>query len=215
MGTDSPAAPHETIAAMLEDSSFHDLMTRLRTGDEDAAAAIFKQFQSRLVALARSRLDAQLRQKEDPEDMVQSVFRSFFRRAAEGQFDVENRERLWSLLTVITLRKCGHRIDYHRAARRDVRREASVQKSADDSAAGWDAIAREPTPSEVAMLTETVEQLMRDLKERDRQILELALQGEAVADISRSVGYSERTVERALERVRKKLEEMRAANSDA
>lgn len=199
---------------MSDESSFADLMVRLRAGDQRAAAEIFEQFQARLVALARSRLDAQVRRKEDPEDMVQSVFRSFFRRAAEGQFDVESRERLWSLLTVITLRKCGHHIDYFRAARRDVRREAAPQANPDDSAATWDAIAREPTPAEVAMLTDTVELLMSDLKDRDRKILALALEGEPVPEISRMVGYSERTVERTLERVRKKLEEMRARGDE-
>jgi RNA polymerase sigma-70 factor (ECF subfamily) len=194
---------------MSEESSFANLMVRLRAGDQSAASAIWEQYQSRLVALARSRLDERMRRKEDAEDMVQSVFRSFFRRAAEGQFDVENRERLWSLLTVITLRKCGHHIDYFRAARRDVRRETAMD-SGEDSSAHWDAIAREPTPSEVMMLTDTVDQLMRDLKDRDRKILELALQGEPIPEISRQVRYSERTVERTLERVRKKLEEMRA-----
>jgi RNA polymerase sigma-70 factor (ECF subfamily) len=195
---------------MSDESSFVNLMLRLRAGDQRAAAEIFEQFQARLIALARSRLDAQVRRKEDPEDVVQSAFRTFLRRAKDGQFDVENRERLWSLLTVITLRKCGHHIDYFRAARRDVRREAAPPPGADDSAATWDAIAREPTPDEVVMLTETIQQLMSDLKERDRKILELALQGEPVPEISLRVGYSERTVERTLERVRKKLEEMRA-----
>jgi RNA polymerase sigma-70 factor (ECF subfamily) len=195
---------------MSEESSFANLMVRLRAGDQSAATAIFQQYQSRLVALARSRLDERVRRKEDAEDMVQSVFRSFFRRAAEGQFEVENRERLWSLLTVITLRKCGHHIDYFRAARRDVRRETVMESSGEDSSVQWDAIAREPTPSEVMMLTDTIEQLMRELKDRDRKILELALQGEPIPEISRQVRYSERTIERTLERVRKKLEEMRA-----
>lgn len=199
---------------MPEESSFANLMVRLRAGDPSAATAIFQQYQARLVALARSRLDERVRRKEDPEDMVQSAFRSFFRRAAEGEFDVENPERLWSLLTVITLRKCGHRIDYFRAARRDVRREAVAAPSGEDSAAGWDAIAREPTPTEVVMLTDTVEELMRDLKARDRTILELALQGEPISQISKRIGYSERTVERALERVRKKLEGMRTKGDE-
>ncbi len=199
---------------MPEESSFANLMVRLRAGDPSAATAIFQQYQARLVALARSRLDERVRRKEDPEDMVQSAFRSFFRRADEGEFDVENPERLWSLLTVITLRKCGHRIDYFRAARRDVRREAVAAPSGEDSAAGWDAIAREPTPTEVVMLTDTVEELMRDLKARDRTILELALQGEPISQISKRIGYSERTVERALERVRKKLEGMRTKGDE-
>src|SRR2546423_108114 len=123
---------------MPEDHSFASLMSRLRGGDSDAAAAIVQEFQARLIGLARSRLGAMLRQKEDPEDMVQSAFRTFFRRAADGQFDVEDLEGLWSLLTVITLRKCGHRIDYYRAALRDVRREVGVQSKGEDGEVMWD-----------------------------------------------------------------------------
>ena len=46
----------------------------------------------------------QTRQKVDPEDVVQSAFRSFFTRQAAGQFDVASWDDLWGLLVVITVR---------------------------------------------------------------------------------------------------------------
>src|SRR4051812_14113370 len=104
---------------MPDEESFADLMARLRAGDQDAAARVYQHFARRLIGLARSRLDGLMRRKEDPEDVVQSVFRSFFARQAGGQFDLDDWNSLWSLLTVITLRKCGHRVEYFRAARRD------------------------------------------------------------------------------------------------
>ena len=58
--------------------SFDDVITRLRDGDSEAATEIFHRFAARLIALARTRLDSRVRQKVDPEDVVQSVFRSFF-----------------------------------------------------------------------------------------------------------------------------------------
>jgi RNA polymerase sigma-70 factor (ECF subfamily) len=63
---------------------FHDLMARLRDGDPDAARAVFDRFARRLAALAAARLPAVLRSKLDPEDVVQSAFRTFFRRQAAG-----------------------------------------------------------------------------------------------------------------------------------
>jgi RNA polymerase sigma-70 factor (ECF subfamily) len=148
-------------------------------------------------------------EKEDPEDVVQSVFKSFFGRHAAGQFEVESPDDLWSLLTVITLRKCGHRIDYFRAARRDVQREVALEAGTDEVPPGWEALARDPTPAEAAMLAETVERLLRNLEGADRRIFQLSLQGESVAQISSQVGLSERTVERVRREIRRCLERLR------
>src|SRR6185295_15765908 len=70
---------------MPPDPSFDDLMARLRTGDEAAAAEVFHRFTGRLIGLARRRLDHLVRPKVDAEDILQSVYRSFFRRSAGGR----------------------------------------------------------------------------------------------------------------------------------
>jgi RNA polymerase sigma-70 factor (ECF subfamily) len=178
-------------------------MAQLRAGDGDAADCIFQRYAHGLIGLAHSRLGPLIRRKSEPEDVVQSVFRSFFRRQGKANWDLENWDSLWRLLTTITLCKCGHRIDYFRAARRDIQREA------DESVLAWEAIAREPTPAEAALLTDTVEELMRSLEERERRILAYSLQGEPVAHIAGQLGCSQRTVERGLKRIRKRLERMR------
>ena len=191
------------------DRSFDDVMARLRAGNQEAATEIFNRFAYRLIALARSRLDSRTRAKLDPEDVIQSVYKSFFVRFAEGQFDLQTWDSLWSLLTVITLRKCGHHTEYFHAACRDVGREATPPPSREDSIASWQAIARDPTPSEAVILAETLEAVMHGLDERERQILALSLQGHTTQEISSQVGRTERTVRRALELIRKRLERMR------
>jgi RNA polymerase sigma-70 factor (ECF subfamily) len=193
---------------VVEDPSFVDLMARLRGGDEEAARLIFQRFAGRLIALARSRLDERLRQKVGPEDVVQSALKSFFFRHAAGQFELDSWDSLWSLLTVITLRKCGHKVEHFRAACRDVRRERVAPSAEDDSAASWQGIAREPTPDEAAQLADTVEQLFAGLDTDDRRIVELALQGHTAAEISVQLGILERTVYRRLERVKGRLERL-------
>ena len=182
------------------------LLAEVKTGDQQAATDLFQRFANRLVGLARSRLDVDLRRKVDPEDIVQSVFGSFFRRHGAGEVDVQSWESLWSLLTVITVHKCGHQIRYYRAAKRDAALEQAPVQFTEDSAIHWEAVARDPSPSQAAMLTEAVDELMRSLDERERQMLTLSLQGYRVEEISDQVGRSERTVRRVLQRIRGQLE---------
>jgi RNA polymerase sigma-70 factor (ECF subfamily) len=193
---------------MTQDRPFADVMQRLRAGDQDAATQVFQRFADRLIALARGRLNPVIRAKLDPEDVLQSVFRSFFTRHAEGQFDLANWDSLWSMLVVLTVRKCGRRVGYFHAARRDVLRERAPEPAVQESNMAWEQMAAEPTPAEAAILTETVEQLMRRLDERERQVLALRLQGYTIPEISAQLGRAERTVERVLERVRRWLQQM-------
>lgn len=192
---------------MASEESFGDVMARLRAGQDDAAAQVFNRFASRLIALARKQMDQQVRRKVDPEDVLQSVFRSFFARNADGQFgEFESWDNLWAMLVVLTQRKCGRRMDYFHAARRDVQREVPVESPAGDSVSDVGATTEEPSPSEAAMLTETIEQLMRCLEPKHREVLALRLQGYQPAEIAEQVGCTGRTVYRVLDRVRQWLE---------
>lgn len=184
---------------------FERLMDQLRTGDQDAAREVFEQFARRLVGLAASRLPDSLNAKVDPEDVVQSVFRTFFRRHGDGQFTLENWDSLWTLLTVLTVRKCGHRLDQFLAARRDIRRERSG--SPDGGAPLPDRLPdTKPTPFESILLLETVTEVLRGLKQEDQPIVQMRLEGYSIKEISERIGRSERTVHRALEIVREQLE---------
>jgi RNA polymerase sigma-70 factor (ECF subfamily) len=195
---------------MNQSGSFADVMKRLRRGDPDAARQVFERFAHRLVILARDQFDSGLRCHIDPEDIVQSVYRSFFRRYADGQFIVGDWEGLWGLLTVITVRKCLNREKYLRRDRRDVRREVSLDFALEQAGEIREALARDPTPAEAALLAETLERLMRDLDGHDRTILTLSLQGYTSAEISDQIGRSRRTVQRVLERVKYQLTRMQA-----
>src|SRR5262249_14799781 len=141
----------------------------------------------------------------DPEDVVQSAYKSFFRRFDEGSLDIGGWNSLWGLLTVITVRKCADRANYHRAECRDPAREAP--SPAGEEPQPWqEAFGREPTPLEAAELSEAVDRLLGGLDEDERPVIELSLQGHTTQEISRQLGRPERTVRRLRERVRERLE---------
>src|SRR5262249_28500755 len=188
-------------------NSFAEFLDRLRSQDDAAAEELFARFAHQLIALAHRHIGAGLRHKVDPEDVVQSAYKSFFVRYGAGNLDVVNWNSLWGLLTLITVRKCAERAAYHRAERRDAAREVSLPQG--DEAAPWlDPLGREPTPIEAAVLNETVEQLLADLDEEERPILELSLQGYSTREISERLGRAERTVRLLREGVRHRLQRM-------
>jgi RNA polymerase sigma-70 factor (ECF subfamily) len=186
-----------------------DLIARTRAGDQAAATVLFDRFSRRLIALAGTRLDRLVRARVDPEDVVLSAYGSFFGRLADGQFALAEWGEVWGLLVRITLRKCGHKLEDARAQCRDAARERSLSPpTGEDSSAGWEPIARGPTPSEVAILAETVEALVAGFDLIEREIVEQRLQGYSEREISEAVGRSERTVRRVLERLRRRVERM-------
>ena len=193
---------------MNENSSFNALMNRLRTGDDAAAAEVFRRFTDQLIHLARRQLDSGTLGKTDPEDVVQSVYRSFFTRYQAGQFDIETWNELWGLLTTITLRKCVNRVEYFQARCRDVRREVDCPAAAEGSGVSWEALDREPMPFEAAVLAETVEQVLQGTAAVERPIVQLSLQGYTALEISSHLHRSERTIRRVRERLKKHLHQL-------
>jgi RNA polymerase sigma-70 factor, ECF subfamily len=196
---------------MTDQDTFTHLMVRLRSGEDAAAREVFERFAGRLVALTRSRFNRLLARKVDPEDVVQSAFKSFFVRHRAGKLDVGDCDGLWNLLTVITLRKCADRAEYFLADRRDAAREATGSAGGDGSDAWLAALDRVPRPEEAVILAETVEHLFRDVSAHERPILELSLQGYTAPEISVQLGRAERSVRRLRERIRKRLERLQEA----
>jgi RNA polymerase sigma-70 factor (ECF subfamily) len=193
--------------------SFAEWLARLRARDDTAARELFERFAYQLIALARGRLAGALRHKVDPEDIVQSAYKSFFRCHGEGKVEVESWNSLWGLLTLITLRKCADRAAYHRAECRDLARETAAAPGAEAETPWPEAPGREPTPFEAAALGETVERLLAALDEDERPILELSLQGYTTQEISERLGRAERTVRRLREQIRTRLQRMQTESS--
>ncbi len=126
---------------------FDELASLFRGGTDAALELMFLQFTERLIQLARSRIASYYRNKVDPEDVVQSVFKSFLKRYRSDKFEVTSDDSLWGLLTIITIRKCADRIEYFRAAGRNVRREVSIfQKQASEIGSTRFLLDREPSP---------------------------------------------------------------------
>lgn len=184
---------HESV---LSDAT---LLRRIINGDPAAATRLFEQHAPKLMGVARSRLSAILRSTVDPEDIVQSTFKSFFRRASAGGYAAPKAGDLFNLLIVIAMRKINAKADYHTASRRDVRKTRST----------GDDILQDPHGNEPAVqeLCLTIAELLEGFNETQRTIIALRLEGFTVQEIADRCQRSNRTVERELQAFRLRLSE--------
>jgi RNA polymerase sigma-70 factor (ECF subfamily) len=173
-----------------------------------AARLVWQRYFHELLLLARSHLSARIRRREDEEDILQSMYKSFCERQRRGDFDLSSRDQFWMLLVQITLRKSRNAATRHVQGRRDIHREAATDAPpGDDSevrAAFIDQIEdHEPTPAEAALLNEALEARFEALREPElRQIAQRKLEGYSNEEIAQELKCTLRTVERKLGRIR-------------
>ena len=184
-----------------------ELLHRIQTGDELAEEELLATYTERLIALARSRLSRKVARRVDPEDVLQSVYRSFFRRARTGGYHLRHSDDMWRLLAAITIRKTLRQVRRHCAQKRTVAAEESADPRGAMQLDPSRIRSRHPQPEDAAVLAEETEMMMSRLSPHHRSILQLCLQGHAIAEIAERAECSERTVERAIKLARTHLEE--------
>jgi RNA polymerase sigma-70 factor (ECF subfamily) len=187
-GAGAPTAPSD-----------RSLLRRNPEGNQDAATQLYLRYACRLEALARVECGPDLNRRLDVEDIVQSVFGSFFRGVSQGDYDVPAGEELWRLFCVIALNKIRAKGAYHRAAKRDVRRTAGGEVLAQARVSG------PHDEAALALLELTVREALGRLPPLHQAMLELRTQGYEVLEIARETGRAKRTVERVLQEGRDSL----------
>ena len=130
--------------------------------------------------------------------MVLSVFDSFFRRARSGQFPrLEDRDDLWKLLFVLTVRKAINLVRHERR-----RSRGSGQLGLLSELKGLDVeevIGDVPTPELAAQMADECHRLLGRLGEATfRQVAVWKMEGYTNAEIAGKLGCVKNTVGRKL-----------------
>jgi RNA polymerase sigma factor (sigma-70 family) len=181
------------------------LVNLWRAGDQAAAQELFNRYLEKLVGLARQRISQRLASRVDPEDVVQSVFRTFFQRAKQGQFTIEHEDDLCKLLVRITLHKTLRQVEFHRAAKRNPSVETGQAGETQDRLI--ELLDDEPTPEAANIFLDQLEHFLSQLKPLERQTLELRMQGYSTEEIAEKLGTYDRKIRRIMERIRGQAEQ--------
>ena len=180
-------------------SDDRDLVNEFQDGSQSAAKELFDKHCERLLRLAKRRIGQRMSSRFDPEDVVQSAFRTFFTRVKNDEFEFANEDDTFKLLVRLTVRKTLRRIQYHRAETRNP--EAEQGHQADGSEVFAHVASAEPSAEvEVALLDE-FERFVGQLPTLDRQVLELKVQGFSTVEIAERLGTYDRKVRRIIERL--------------
>lgn len=176
------------------------LLERFQEGSQDAATELYLRYAPRLRGLARAQCSPSLARCLEADDIVQSVFRSFFRRAQHGYYDIPEEGELWRLFLVITLNKIRAKGDYYHAAKRDIRQLRQGLPP--------DPVLADRNQGPAAYLQMVLEEAMENLPEHHRQIVQLRIQGYDLQEIATQVQRAKRTVERVLQQFRILLKDL-------
>jgi DNA-directed RNA polymerase specialized sigma24 family protein len=188
---------------MTTSGSVTHWITKLKTGEADAAQKLWEGYFQKMVGLARQKLQGMPRRAADEDDVALSAFNSFCRGARGGRFpQLSDRNNLWSLLVAITAHKA---VDLMRRERRLKR--GGVPPDAGGPAA-LDAeleqvVGREPTPDFALQVAEECRRLLDRLGDEGLRAVALyKMEGYTVEEIAARLGCVPRTVERKLRVIR-------------
>lgn len=169
-----------------------------KAGSESAARELFDKYCERLMALARRRIGTRMTGRIDPEDVLQSAFRTFFARVRNDEFSFHGEDDLCKLLVRLTVRKALRQIAHHRAAKRNAAREAG---HGDDADLMNQIAACAPTAEMEVAVVDEIGRFVARLTTVERQILEMRLEGRGTAEIAETLGTYERKVHRVVVRL--------------
>ena len=188
---------------MSETGSVSKLLLDLKSGDQDAAQALWNRTIERIAEVARKRLSTLGIRGVDEDDVAVDVFASLCLGAGQGRFPrLEDRNDLWQVLMMLTRQKV---VDRRRRQQPEWTESAIPPRCHESEVRGIDLVAGdEPHPDVVATAVDELENLLSSLDQQRRAISVLKMEGYSHSEIADRLGISLRSVERKVALIKRK-----------
>lgn len=191
-----------------EDGDVQEWVRRASQGDHEASRWIYQRYRPLLAVLTSARIPAQMRQRFDTEDVLQSSFSNAFQALKLYEFTTEEAFRSW--LLSIALNKLHDRVRTHQAAVRSAYNEIGAV----DFDARSDGRAQSDTPSVILSQAERRARLLSAVQSLESPLREIVsmrcLEGRSWAEIAAETQLNEDRVRRrytdALQQLARKLD---------
>jgi RNA polymerase sigma-70 factor (ECF subfamily) len=183
-------------------NSSDDFWRRLQGADEEALAALVREYEPEIRRAATVRLGPLLRPHLDSVDLVQSVYITLLKGLRDDKFHIAGPHELVALSAEIIRRKVSQ--VWKRMKRRTELNNnlGGVHEDAEHRVVGHENL---PDPIADAELRDGVQRIMNEVDAADRKLLELRMQGFSTAEAARTLGADPDVLRVRLSRLRKKL----------
>jgi RNA polymerase sigma factor (sigma-70 family) len=167
---------------MLTQVEFDNLISRIRLGDEQAAAELVRVYEPLIRREVRLQIrDRRLLRLFDSHDVSQSVLGSFFARTALGAYDLDTPTQLVKLLVAMTRNKVATAAQRQHRQKRDNRKNSGAD-------ALENAIDPGPSPSQEVSGRELMERFRAAFTDEERAIADCRRDGLGWAEITDQLG---------------------------
>ena len=118
-----------TLPVDMRNDEVEELVERAQSGEVEALNELFARYHGTMVEMARRRLGARLRLKEEADDLAQTTFREATRDFAQYEYRGEGSLLRW--LVQILHNKIRDKAEFYAAGKRDIGRERSTTERDD------------------------------------------------------------------------------------
>lgn len=176
---------------------FDSLLRRARKGDQEALSELVLRYESQIRIVASARLGRAMRHGIDSLDVVQSVHRSLLGGLLQNRFTFSSPAQLTALAVTMVHRKIAHKW-------RKMKNEA-VPTSSPDSNLDQLVSGCEDEPSARVSAHELLADVLANLNEKERTVIEMRISGWRTVDIAERLGVDPDVLRVQLSRLRRRL----------
>jgi len=205
--------------AKLHESSLAELLQRLKNGDDSAATLILDRYEAQVRLVVRRCLPRVLRSRFDSQDIMQSVWRSFFQRLrgevveddhavsqpapGDPSLVVGDSSQLFAFLSRMAKNKVIDQYRRETTQKADIHRQCTIS---DENGHEMDPPSSAESPEELVTAADELSHWRSLVPQNRRVLLDMKAYGLSSKEIGDQLGISERTVQRVLEDLRHRLE---------
>jgi RNA polymerase sigma factor (sigma-70 family) len=185
-----------------QDRSLEALLAEIAAGSDTAVWEVIERYSKNILRVVRRTLPAEIQNKLDPSDVVQSVWKSLLRRGASAEFSTADRFMAYIVgMARLKVFETHRRFTKYEAT--NVRREVAVSANqphddGDDSGRAELADPHRQTPDAIAVFRENWDLALDQAGSRGLEVVKLRLQGYTLEEIAERLAISKRTVQRVL-----------------